>query len=173
MVEGAIVAPVVFFLVFAIFQAAFLGRAYIATRDAAAAGVRVASVDANLPVADYDIIQGAKLSMQTSSSNHILKIIVFKATDTEGRVPDECLAGPVTGLCNVYDTADLNHTQAEFESLAVAQANYWPAAERKASVFGGSDYLGVYILVDPGTQIPWAEPTMRHVAIEQLGAVTD
>lgn len=173
MVEGVIAAGLVLFIVFAVFQAAFLGRSYIAVRDAAAAGARAQSVAAATSAADYDTIEAVKRSMQTSSKKQITKIVVFEAHGTDSEVPTACLSGGVSGKCNYYSLGDYNHSLDEFEAGTVTAAQDWPAEGRQASITDGRAYVGVYVEVEVGNAGSSPFPTtLTHTAVVHLDAAT-
>lgn len=81
--------------------------------------------------------------------------MIFEATGPTDVVPASCKAGtPVTGVCNVYSSADLTVAEIEFGCQDVALGDpydspdrFWCPRDREVSVGSGLDYVGIYVRI--------------------------
>src|SRR5688572_2399359 len=79
-IEAAIATPVVFVLLFTIFDFGFMMYTREALNNASTVLARQASVQGNEAEADYRIIQSAKNAFETLDQERITMIVIFRAT---------------------------------------------------------------------------------------------
>jgi Flp pilus assembly protein TadG len=172
MVEGAIAAPIFFFVIFIVFQCAFVARAIVSAHYGVASGARAGAIAANDPLADHDILDAIAKSAMGLGKSSVTKVVVYKATSPADPVPSACLDHPVKGICNVYANADLSRPASDFTSTW-AGATYWPASSRRVSRNIGTEYVGVYVQCDAapvsGTFFP---ESLARTAVARLEGVT-
>ncbi len=117
LVEFALVAPLLFLILFGIIEFGFIFKDSQALNNMARAGVRVGAItgDATDPSSDYQILT-AILGADAGLSGQIQEVIIFDATPANGNVPEAvpqaCLnASPtsngVSGDCNIYSSTEL------------------------------------------------------------------
>lgn len=151
MVEGAIAAVFVFFLIFMIFQSVFYARAYLAARDAAASGARMGAVSADNPDADYDIMQSVGRSLSATTRNNIKSIVVFNPQGSNFEMPSGCKSAGIPGICNRYVAADLSRPAEAFTPGGGFPASQnWPSGSRSTSLADGLSHVGIYIELEVG-----------------------
>ena len=145
LVEAAIIAPVLFTLVFGILEFGLLFKDYLtvtnATRTAARVGVQVGSA----PTTDYQILQALKGSSGAMDVGDIQRVVVFKATGFSGTVPAACKTASQAGVCNSYVNADLNRPSADFGCGGTKPDNAWCPTTRNDQQSDPPDYVGVWI----------------------------
>ncbi len=146
-IEAAIIAPVLFVLLFGILEAGFLFRDYLTIGNTTREGAREASVAANDGLADFRALAAIERASSALPDAAIAKIIIFKATGPGDTVPAGCLAGAVTGLCNVYSPADFALTETDFgcDTVLPDPDSYWCPSDREVSISTGQDYIGIYV----------------------------
>ena len=156
-VEGAIIAPVFFALLFGIVEAGLTFSARSSVGDAVASAARSASISGNDADSDFQALQQV-MSHMPSDGSGLRYVVVYKAADLLQRRPttdcvDDAESGGsgVLGKCNVYQRSTvLAPAPAMFGYDAVtaqtATADMkWPARSRAVSYTGGRDIVGVYI----------------------------
>lgn len=148
MVEASIGGIVVFILIFLVFQATFLMRAYVSAQDAASEGARSGAVGANQRAADYDILEAVRRGLSNSSRANLVKVVVFKPEGTDGAIPSGCLTSSRLGECNVYAPADLDRPSTDFTGSTWDGDQSWAPQARSASRDTSIDKLGVYVEVN-------------------------
>jgi len=164
LVELALVATLLFFLVASTFDYGFAWRAGLAVNESARAGARVGSGQALSRGADYYALNSVKSSLTSSGIiDNVEKVVIFKATTADGRVPASCLAATPTGTCNVLTGAQVKALTAASYDVVIsadpgtaptgtgclkstaAQRVGWCPNARSNNQDTGSDYMGVYI----------------------------
>ncbi|MGE0878564.1 MAG: TadE/TadG family type IV pilus assembly protein [Acidimicrobiia bacterium] len=147
-VESALILPLLLTLMLAIgeFGLAWRGRSTVQT--AVRSGARAGSSLGTAATADYDILQGIAAGLG-SLTGDVTKIVVYKSTTADGAVPSACLAGAVTGSCNVYTSAAFSYPSSSFGCRGTGIDDAWCPTRRVADITdpAGLDYLGVYIEV--------------------------
>jgi hypothetical protein len=161
LIEAAIIAPIAFALVFGAME---LGYAYfgkLTVEHMSVAGARAASGSANDYLADYNTLQAVKDAKTSMGASAINKIVIYRATGPEDRVPTACKSGPVTNTsgtrgCNYYTGADLSLASSQFGCIGppgptTKKDNYWCPTSRKSALLstngnGPPDYIGVYVV---------------------------
>ena len=108
LVELALVAMLLFFLVASTFDYGFAWRAGLAVNESARAGARVGSGQAVSRGADYYALNSVKSGLTSSGIiDNVDKVVLFKATTTDGKVPSSCLPATPSGTCNVLTGAQV------------------------------------------------------------------
>jgi Flp pilus assembly protein TadG len=153
-VEAAIVSIVFFTVLVGILEFGLAFRDYLTTANITRSGARAASGQGNDSLADYQILQSVKKASSGIGNGTIDYIVVFKATSynsTLASVSTTCEAGTsVSGVCNVYTTADWARPSTDFGCDNAAEPDFnWCPTTRKIAASSGSggppDYVGVYV----------------------------
>ena len=164
LVEFALIAMFLLALLAGTFDYGFAWRSGLAVNEAARAGARVGSGQALSRGADYYALNGVRATLTASGSiDQVEKVIIFKSTATNGRVPTTCLATTPSGLCNVLTGAQLKAlTVASFNLVissnpavaptgtgclnsSAAKLAGWCPNVRSNNQQTGSDFYGVYV----------------------------
>jgi Flp pilus assembly protein TadG len=152
LVEGAIIAPLFFFLIFGVMEFGLVFRQYLTVSTASQNGTRTASTQGNLADADYATLQQLQHSLTAVKSSEISYIVIFKATGTNSSMDSSplsaCKTASVANLCNRYTTTDFSRPASDFgncPSVTTGPDHYWCPLGRNVSAAGPPDYLGVYI----------------------------
>ncbi len=158
LVEAAIVAPLVFLLIYGVMETgyAFFGRETV--NNMSVVGARSGSGEANDVLADYAILQSVKSGATGIGTNRITMVVVYRATSPDERVPTACKTGSVTNTasirgCNRYLSGDLALAADQFGCVGppgptTKKDNYWCPTTRKTALQGSNgppDYIGVYV----------------------------
>lgn len=164
LVEFAFISMILVVLVASTFDYGFAWRAGLAVNESARAGARVGSGQAVSPGADYYALNSLRSSLISSGVvDQVTKVVIFKSTTTDGRVPSTCLTASPTGTCNVLTGAQLQALTASSYDLTIsadpavkptgtgclktsaATRVGWCPNARSNSQDTGADYYGVYI----------------------------
>lgn len=138
LVEAAIVIPLLATLAFGALEYGLTISSAHALKNGVRAGVRNAVASTTVQTDDYDTLQALKNSLGRVDPSTIEKVVIYKATATNGDVPDPCKTGSSSALsCNYYTGADLNASAGTIASKEGA----WAPTSRAA----GSDYLGIWV----------------------------
>lgn len=139
MLEFALVASVLFLLIFGVIEGGLLVRASSSVSGAADEAARRGAVAANNSSADLQILQQIAVR-GTHKTADIEQIIVYRATSAIEGPPQTCIDnGSTAGLCNVYDVTHVLATDvSELPGCA------WCPTDRRSTI-DTFDYLGVYI----------------------------
>ena len=189
LVEIAIVAPIVFALVFGIMEYGLTFRDQLTAQDAvgdaarlgAIVGPDVTSTGSN---ADYEILRTLRDGLGNVPTSWIVRIVVFKgsaggAGAPERQIPVSCRNGTaIAGTCNVFDVnSAFNAVQsgdfAYFDCPATpgSPSCPWPPSGRNDGPNPNViDYLGVYVKIQrPGlTGLFGSVRTVERAAIVRL-----
>lgn len=193
LVEAAIIAPVFFVLLFAIFEGGFLYRDYLtassavadASRIGAIIGPEVIPVSTTDPVtADYEIVKALREGLSGVDSTSIERIVIFKTNGSGNgsavsRVPNACKNGtPLANRCNVYNPNQaFLQVQAQNAAFFNCDTNpggpacSWdPTSRRDGPDPTKIDYIGVYVSVvrDSLTGMFNETYTIREASIVRL-----
>lgn len=179
MVEGAISISLVAALLFAVFQFALLGSAYLDTRNAANGGARSGAIAAAESNADYVILAAVAKQATMVPKTNIKRIVIFKAASTESSLDDSglsaCKTGSVTGVCNSYAGSVLTGLDpAVFGTGPSGIDGKWGPTTRGTSRTVGADLLGVFVQIesqDIGGLIP-LKKTFEETSIVRLETTT-
>lgn len=146
LVEAALIMPVLILLAMGTIEFGMAWRDRLSVQNASRAGARAGASLATDAQTDYNILQSVKSGLGTKYTS-ATKIIVYKASASDGALPSACLSGSQSGVCNVYATADLSASSSNFGCGAGAKDTSWCPTSRNADVTSanGPDYVGVYI----------------------------
>lgn len=164
LIESLLIAPVLFALLFGIFEFGLVYRDVLTSSDAAANGARRGAViGPRVPAsgvnADFEIIREVRNGLGSMPVESINRIVVYRASppgagSPESQVPQACkTGGSVAGLCNVYDPANaflaVDIGDNDFFSCPGGAACAWePTSRSNGPTPSDVDYLGVYIRID-------------------------
>ncbi|MDG1409976.1 MAG: pilus assembly protein [Acidimicrobiales bacterium] len=154
-VESAIITPLLMLFVFGIFEFGFAFRDYLAVANSARDGAREASVAADAADADYRMLRSIQRASVALPDGVIERIVIWEAAGPTDTVPTSCKNGtPVTGICNVYDAADLSVPEYQFGCQEIASGDlfnspdrFWCPIDRKVIAGSGLDFVGVYVQI--------------------------
>ncbi len=139
LVEGAIVAPIFFAMLFMVFEGSFMLRSYLSTARAGDEGDRTATITARDSLADFMTIQSVKSALAGLDTDNIEYVIVYKANKVGDDAPDACRTGSVVGLCNHYTSIDLNLGENFFGCGTGTKDVAWCPTTRKVGLAAGPD----------------------------------
>ena len=143
-VEFALVAVVLFVIIFGLIEGGLLVRARNAVRSAADEGARRGSIAASQETADWQILQQLRVRGALSSSR-INYVVVFAAEDSTATPNATCLAGiPMADVCNVYEREEFELPSSSFGCIDANLDSNWCPTDR-AQDSAGFEYIGVYI----------------------------
>jgi len=165
LVEFALVAPLVFLILFGIIEFGFVFKDSLTLTNMTRSGVRTGAAAGNAanPSADYQMLSAIKAA-SGALSGQIQGVIIFKATGNSSTLPPGCTiaSSGVAGQCNVYTPTELSDVQPTWtaqlsqfpDSFGCAGAASWDddwcPSSRIVSQSGnggaGPDYLGIYIV---------------------------
>lgn len=164
LVEFAFIAMILLVLVAATFDYGFAWRSGLAVNESARAGARVGSGQSVSPGADYYALNSLRASLVASGVvDQVSKVVIYKSTTADGRVPSSCLQASPSGTCNVLTGTQLKALTASSYDLtisanpAVAPTGTgclktsaalrvgWCPNARSNNQDTGADYYGVYI----------------------------
>lgn len=159
MIEMAIVSLLLFIMVFGAAELAFAWKSSSTSTNALRAAARIGATAGNVRVADHAVLRTLGAGLADLPGGRVDRIVVYRATDADGEVPDACLTddalsnGGVTNLCNVYrgsvlDSLDI--TQFSGETCDSLQPDrHWCPLDRSIAI-GSADYLGVWVRIEAG-----------------------
>jgi Flp pilus assembly protein TadG len=153
MIEGVLVAPLFFLLIFSTFEFGLAFRQYLTVSTASRNGTRSASAAGNFGDADYLTLQAIKSSTTALNANELTYIVIFKATGPTSSLENDtglkpCMTASVAGVCNRYVVSDLSRPASDFGNcpgVTTGPDHYWCPTTRNVSASGALDYVGVYI----------------------------
>ena len=153
LVEGALVAPLFFLLLFAILEFGLVFRQYLTMSSADRNATRAASAAGNSSLADYVTLQNIKKSTTAIKSSEIQTIVIFKASSPTASITNDaslqpCLTASQAGLCNRYVASDLTRPSTQFGNCSGGSTTpdrFWCPSSRVVAASGPPDYVGVYI----------------------------
>jgi Flp pilus assembly protein TadG len=162
--EAAIVSPVMFLILFGIFEFSLAFRAYLTIDNVVVNGGRGVTIASTNPLADFRALQSIPRSGAAVDLRAIQRVIVYHAAGPTSTITDSALAGCRTGTstagsgtpdydnaCNVYAYADIaDNDPNTFDCTAGAPhagtspSRYWCPTVRDATS-AGADYVGFYV----------------------------
>jgi hypothetical protein len=149
-VEAAIATVLVLTLLFGVIEFGLAFKDYLSMSAAVRDGARVATTQGSSTLADYLIIKTIKERMPAVATGNIERIVVFKATgpsSTIESVNSACKTGSVTDVCNSYGPSDLSRPSTDFTGAVPSPDRYWAPANRKDTLSGPPDYVGVWVQI--------------------------
>jgi Flp pilus assembly protein TadG len=164
LVEFALVAMVLLVICASTFDYGFAWRAGLAVNEGARSGARVGSSQSLSKGADYYALNSVRATLLASGAiDQVEKVVIFKSTTANGRVPASCLLNSPSGTCNVLTGAQLEALTLSSYNLVIspdpnvaptgtgclnanaAQRVGWCPNARSNNQETGADYYGVYI----------------------------
>lgn len=160
MLEIALVAPIVFLLVFGIIEFGLVFRDQHATQDAVSEAARMGAIlGPDTVIADYEIMSALRDGMGGIPPEWIETIVVFRAAgggaggSPVSQVPAGCRQGTASSRCNVYDPEEAfrqvvagNTAYFNCSTNPTGPACSWPASLRDDGPSPATiHHLGVYV----------------------------
>lgn len=143
-VEFALVAVVLFTIIFGLIEGGLLVRARNAVASSADEAARRGAIAGSSVSADWQILQQLRVR-GILSATQIDYVVVYKATDARDEPSDTCKAGtPVSGECNIYERADFELPSGSFTCADAALDGSWCPTTR-AQDSSGFEYLGILV----------------------------
>jgi Flp pilus assembly protein TadG len=153
LLETAFVVPFLVLIVLGIWEFSNGWQANLNVQASVRAATRTGSSLGNDRAADYSILQTVKAGLTKFSTSDIQRVVVYKASASNGAIPTACVNGASSAAdsCNVYTGAQVNTlTLASFTGTTSCGAGSpdasWCPTSRNVSQ-ATPDYLGVYIRV--------------------------
>lgn len=110
LVEFALVLPVVVVLVLGLLEYGNLWRQVGTLERAAQQGARAVSAQADGRFADYEGLRAVDAVTRGMSGVEVDRVVIYRATSSDGEVPPTCLSGSQAGLCNHYTGSQVETT---------------------------------------------------------------
>jgi Flp pilus assembly protein TadG len=163
LVEAALVSPLFFLVLFGVLEFGGAFRDYLTVNNAAQGGARAGSIAGNDADADFKIVDAVRTDSASMPSAQLLRVVVFRASDSTSSVPAACTTA-TTGIgsptyCNVYTGSLLRVADGSDWTdctLGTDPSRFWCPATRKTAATatagnGPPDFLGVWVQV----KHPW------------------
>jgi hypothetical protein len=152
-VEFALVALLLFTLLFGAFEFGSAWQDRNAVEGAARAGARVASGSGTTRLADFSSLESIKSALNDIGLGNVDYVVIYKSTSADGTVPALCSGAAPTsqsGSCNVYTGTQLQtYTQSDFAGTSSCSSGSldqkWCPTGRQDQQVLGTDYVGIYI----------------------------
>jgi hypothetical protein len=131
-VETALIAPLLFFIIFMIIETGPLFLLWSSDKHAAQEGARMATVAGQTSTADYNILK-AMAAPLAAVGNRLDYVIVFRAKDLYDKVPPECITAandaiaantPATKAVGYFRRADSGLTMTTNDTTQLALAGF-------------------------------------------------
>lgn len=175
-VELAIILPLLLVLALGVVDVGFAIRADMTMKQATRSGARTAASVGSQTAADFQILRSIGSAAGALDDAEIGRVIVFKATASDGAVPPDCLTAPngIAGTCNVYGSEAFTAEESCFQgsSCPGVAAAAWPSASRVSSQAGaGPDYVGVHMTYRQRSFtafFPWSEFNLSTTTVMRL-----
>lgn len=143
-VEFALVAVVLFTLIFGLIEAGLLVRANNSIESSTDEAARRGAIAASSESADWMVLQQLRVRGLLAAAD-VKYVVVYKADTNTSEPSASCRSGtPVNGECNVYERSDFELSSSAFGcSDAGLDANWCPTDRAEsASEF---EYIGVWV----------------------------
>jgi hypothetical protein len=149
-VEAAICAPVLLFVLFGIMEVSHLFRTYSNMANLASQASRAAGVFGKQPKADFELLRTIEREMVTLSPSDLEVLIVWRLTEPDGQPPAACFTTSVPNVCNRYTAGDFTRDEADFgcDPSLPSPDVHWCPTSRKSALTGPNgppDYIGVHL----------------------------
>jgi len=150
LVETAIIIWTLLLIAFGIVDYGLMFRHQYSLAGAARTGARTGATAGNEVDADWQIVKSIVSSRSTIDNGNILRVVVFKADDADGRIPESCKTTATVGVCNVFEPMHLDMAKNDQRDMFLASgaASSWPATSRASSALTDTDFIGVWVLSD-------------------------
>lgn len=188
LIEFALIFPILVMIVLGVAEYGLAWRDSSTVATAARAGTRTGASLAFNGQVDYSILTSVDAALADVGPARIERIVVYKASSADGRVPAACTttaADGINGTCNVYRAGDLSRPSSQFTSATTpagtpcndsavnAKRDRWwcPTSRKSPSMVGGPDFVGVWVAVryDAITNIiPNGSVTLKDEAVMRI-----
>lgn len=153
LIEGAIIAPVFFGLLFILIEGSFLLRVNLSVNHAAREAARVEAVQGNKSFTDRLALEALESNLISLDPTKVKRVVVWKASGPGDTVPTACKTAPQTNLCNSY--ANTKALTASAGCISTAADRFWCPATRNRILSpargGPPDYVGVWVRFEHNT----------------------
>ena len=149
-VEAAIGTVLVLTMIFGVIEFGLAFKDYLSMSAAVRDGARVATTQGSSTQADFLIIKTVKQRMPAVATGDIKRIVVFKAANPKSTIDSvnaTCKTASVTNVCNSYGPTDFARPSTDFTGATPSPDRYWPPANRKDTLAGPPDYVGVWVQI--------------------------
>lgn len=151
-VEFALILPVLIVFMFGIIDYGMLFKADNQTEHALMSAGRVVAQQSKARLADYEALRMLKASTSGMSNATVTKVVIYKATAADGKVPAACLNASVNGVCNYYnktkfETFETSKSTA-FAGTASCTGSSWDSAWCPTTRSAQTDRIGMYVEVE-------------------------
>lgn len=153
LVEAAITAPLLFFMLFGVLEMSLLFRDRVALDGVGHDAARAAAIVGNDQNADHHVLQVIADSGSPLADDAITVVVIFEASGPGAEVPAICLVASQADLCNRYDQTQFDADLDEFDCNPLEHLDrFWCPADRvvaqRAASGGPPDYIGVHIVLE-------------------------
>lgn len=157
LVEFAMVALLILTLLAGAYDYGRAWRVGLAANEAARAGARVGSGQGDVKTADFSLLTSVKSALESSGElSRVTRVVVFKATSTNGAIPSLCKTSTGSGQsCNILtgdqfrnlptSSGGTNLTTTGCINASLTK-NWCPTTRNKVQLT--ADYLGVWVQVE-------------------------
>ena len=149
-VEAAISTVLFASLLFGVIEFGLAFKDYLSMSAGVRDGARTASTLGTSTATDYQIIRNVLKRMPAVDSGKVKRIVVFKAVNSSSTIESvnaTCKTASVTNVCNSYGPSDLVRPSTEFTGATPSPDRFWPPANRKDTLAGPPDYVGVWVQI--------------------------
>jgi hypothetical protein len=151
LVEAALVSPIVFALIFGIFEFSMLFRSHLTTSNMAQMGARAAAAYGRDPLADKLIIEAILQAGSALDDDEIEWIAIYRAESPNDPPQASCKNGNANAgvwACNVYRPSDWNNDtlwqDSNFGCSGTSLDKWYCPADRE-TLSTDLGYIGVYV----------------------------
>lgn len=143
-VEFALVAVILFTIIFGLIEGGLLVRARNSTESATDEAARRGSIAGSSASADWQILRQMEVRGALSQAQ-INYVVVFRAEHSLAEPSQACKEGtPVSNECNVYERSDFELNSGAFDCGNPSVDGSWCPASR-AQDETGFEYIGVHV----------------------------
>lgn len=150
-VEFALIMPVLATFMLGIIDYGMLFKADNQVEHALMSSGRVAAQQSKGRLADYEALRMLTSSVSGMSNATVSKVVIYKASTADGKVPSACLTSSQTGLCNNYTAAKFNTFEANkstaFAGTSTCAGSSWDASWCPTTRNFQTDRIGIYVEV--------------------------
>ncbi|WP_436794041.1 TadE/TadG family type IV pilus assembly protein [Actinospongicola halichondriae] len=182
LLEAALVLPLLLFLAIGMIESGFAWRDANGLARATQSAARIDARVADARSADYDALRSLQSGLSSISASSIVKVIIYDASTTANRPPQDCLdqnrpddttVRGVMGLCNVYSATQVSTDDpTKFATINCAGQSWdrnWCPSDRDRDG-DDADRVGVWVELryDKVTKVLPVDLALTHGAVFQL-----
>lgn len=182
LLETAIIAPVFFLLIFAVFEFGLFFRDSLTLSDAAADAARIGAIigqdsDSTIVNADFQMMKKIREATASIDVGNIERIVFFQATGSAAADPLQqitaaCRRGVQTQRCVVYEDPIAAFVAVQNNNAAFFQCTepcYGPAERNEGPNPANIHFLGVYVRMShPSVTGILADRTIEQASVVRL-----